>query len=261
MVDDPAVTATDTGWAAAEGYFAQLRTTGVDEADKRLLPALIRDRRMTRFQGIWDSVRAFGDQGAILHDAMVDRLAAPGADDDREARRTLGQVIGSLPAGIFANPSPAELRLLADPTLRSRAPGLIARQADRGAAAVPLLLDIIEYHSRAWAEARNDRTRRPEPGDNRDSVAIDAVRIAFCQLGPAAAPALPRLMALERERDAAHLPWGDREWTFALARMGKPVESFVKPDNLSGTTEQFHANLRRRLANFRPDQDCRSNFV
>lgn len=265
MVDDPTVTPTDTGWSAAEGYFAQLRKTGVDDADKRLLPALIRDPRMTRFQGIWDAVRALGDQGTVLRDAMVDRLAAPGADPeadaDREARRTLGQVIGSLPAGTFASPSPAELHLLADPALRSRAPGLVARQADRGAAAVPLLLDIIEYHSRAWAESRKDRNRRPEPGDNRDAVTIDAVRIAFCQLGPTASSALPRLMALDREREASRVPWGDREWTFALARLGQPVESFAKPANLSGTTEQFHANLRRRLANFRPDQDCRSNFV
>lgn len=260
MVDDPTVTAADTGWSAAEGYFAQLRKTGIDEADKRLLPALIRDQRMTRFRGIWDAVRAFGDQGTILRDAMVDRLAAPDGEDDREARRILGQAVASLPPGTFVSPSAAELRLLADPALRSRAPGLIARQADRGAAAVPLLLDIIEYHSRAWADSRNNRTRRPEPGDNRDAVTIDAVRVAFCRLGPAAAPALPRLMALERERDAANLPWGDREWTFALARMGQPIESFVKPDNLSGTTEQFHANLRRRLATYRSDQDCRSNF-
>ena len=261
MVDDPAVTAADTGWSAAEGYFAQLRKTRIDEADRRLLPALIRDQRMVRFRGIWDAIHAFGDQGAILRDAMVDRLAAPGSDDDREARRILGQAIANLPPATFASPSPAELRLLGDPALRSRAPGLIARQADRGAAAVPLLLDIIEYHSRAWADSRNDTTRRREPGDNRDAVTIDAVRMAFCRLGPAGASALPRLTALERERDAARLPWGDREWTFALARLGQPIESFVKPDNLSGTTEQFHANLRRRLANFRPDQDCRSTFV
>jgi len=67
-------------------------------------------------------------------------------------------------------------------------------------------------------------------------------------------------MALDREREASGITSGDREWTFALARLGQPVESFAKPDNLSGTTEQFHANLRRRLANFRPDRDCGPNF-
>jgi hypothetical protein len=260
MVDDPAVTVTDTGWAAAESYFAQLRKTGIEKADLRLLPALVRDPRMTRFQGIWDAVHALGDQGTILRAAMVDRLAAPEAEGDREARQTLGKAIASLPPGTFASPSPTELQLLADPALRSRAPGLVARQSDRGAAAVPLLLDIIEYHSRAWAESRNDRNRRREPGDNRDAVTIDAVRVAFCRLGPAAASALPRLMALADEREATGVPWGDREWTYALARLGQPVESFTKPGNLSGTTDQFHANLRRRLANFRPDQDCRPNF-
>jgi hypothetical protein len=222
---------------------------------------------MTRFHGIWEAVRALGDQGTILREPLVERLAAPEADadagteGDRDARRILGGVIASLPPGTFASPSPAELHLLGDPTLRSRAPGLIVRQADRGAAGVPLLLDIIEYHSRAWAESRKDPYRRPESGDNRDAVTIDAVRIALCRLGPIAASALPRMMSLDREHEASRVPWGDREWTFALARMGQPVESFVKPENLSGTTEQFHANLRRRLANFRADRDCQSNFM
>ncbi|MEO8375408.1 MAG: hypothetical protein ABI471_09290 [Sphingomonas bacterium] len=265
MVDDPAVTTADTGWSAAEGYFAQLRKTGIDEADRRLLPALIRDPRMTRFQGIWDAVRAHGDQGTILREAMVERLARPPADPeaeaDREARRTIGRVIASLPPGTFASPSPAELSILGDPTVRSRAPGLVARQSDRGATAVPLLLDIIEYHSRAWMESRNDRSRRPEPGDNRDAVMVDAARVAFCRLGLVAASALPRLIALDRERQASNILSGDREWTTTLARLGQPVESFAKPENLSGTTEQFHADLRRRLTNFQPDRDCRSTFM
>ncbi len=49
---------------------------------------------------------------------------------------------------------------------------------------------------------------------------------------------------------------GDRMWQLTLARLGKPVESFVKPINLSGTQAGFEANLRSRLTHYRPDH-CR----
>lgn len=261
MVDDPAVTATDTGWLVAEGYLAQLRETSIDDADRRLLPALIRDRRMTGFGDFWEVVRALGGQGTILREAMIERLAAPGADQELNAQRALARAIILLPPETFASPSPAELHLLNDPALRSRLPGLVARQADRGAAAVPLLLDIIEYHSRAWVRSRNDRSHPPEPGTNGDATMIDAVRVAFCRLGPAGASALPRLMALDRVREGSRLPWDDVERALTLARLGQPVESFAKPGYVDGTTEDFHATLHRGLAHFRPDEDCRVNFV
>jgi hypothetical protein len=44
----------------------------------------------------------------------------------------------------------------------------------------------------------------------------------------------------------------DRMWQLTLARLSKPVETFVKPRSLSGTQETFEAHLRTRLARFSP---------
>lgn len=261
MLADPRVTAADPGWAAAESYFRALRPGTITDADRALLPALIRDRRMTKFDGLWQAIRGLGDEGALLRAPMVDRLADPGPDEQDEAIRIIGNAIGTLPPGTFAQPTPAERALLADPVARLRARGVVARLSDRGAGAVPDLLEIIDYHARAWAAARADPRRRPSGRDNSDMVIVDAARVAFCRLGAEGATALPRLMALDQAGLLRPNISSDHEWTLTLARLGQPIESFVKPDNLSGTSEQFHANLRRRLANFRPDRDCQSSFT
>ncbi|HSI17366.1 MAG TPA: hypothetical protein VK980_06325, partial [Sphingomonas sp.] len=261
MLADPGVTATDPGWAAAESYLRALKPGTITETDRALLPALVRDRRMTKFDGMWDAIRGLGDEGILLRAPMVERLADPGPGAQDETVRILGNAIGTLPPGAFAHPTPAERALLADPVARLRARGVIARLSDRGAGAVPELLEIVDYHARAWAAARVDPKRRPSGRDNGDLVIVDAARIAFCRLGSEAAAALPRLMALDRAGLLQRGMSSDREWTLALARLGQPVESFAKPDNLSGTTEQFHARLRRRLENFRPDRDCESTFT
>jgi hypothetical protein len=260
MLADRQVTAADPGWAAAESYFRSLKRGTITDADRALLPALIRDRRMTRFDGMWDAIRGLGDEGALLRAPMVERLADPGPGKQDEAVRIIGSAIGTLPPGTFAQPMPAERALLTNPVARLRARGLVARQADRGADAVPGLLEIVDFHAHAWAAARAAPNRR-SGGDNSDLVIVDAARVAFCRLGIEAAAALPRLMALDRAGLLQRGVSRDREWTLALARLGQPVDSFAKPDNLSGTTEQFHANLRRRLANFRPDRDCESTFT
>jgi len=261
MLADRQVTSADPGWAAAESYFRSLKRGTITDADRALLPALIRDRRMTRFDGMWDAIRGLGQEGALLRAPMVERLADPGPGKQDEAVRIIGKAISTLPPGTFAQPTSAERALLTDPVARLRARGLIERQADRGADAVPDLLDIVDFHARAWAAARTDPNRRSGRGDNSDLVIVDAARIAFCRLGSEAAAALPRLMALDRAGLLQRGVSSDREWTLALARLGQPIDSFAKPDNLSGTTEQFHVNLRRRLENFRPDRDCESTFT
>ncbi|MDO7842839.1 hypothetical protein [Sphingomonas immobilis] len=255
MLRDPAVTAADPGWKLLENYFGGLRKGTPDATDRNLIVALIRDRRVTDLRGIWDAVRALGSDGTVLRAAMVDRLANPGADDARDVTRQLGRAVGTLPDGAFAVIAPEEIVLLADPDARRRAPGLVARQADRGTAALPMLLDIFEFHARAFAAKRNSKDGRRTIED--DSAMLGATQIAFCRLGPDAASALPRLEALDREGLFWRGLTDSRDWQLTLARIGKPVDSFAKPENLSGTEENFRRNLRNRLDRFDPTRDCR----
>ncbi len=122
---------------------------------------------------------------------------------------------------------------------------------------MPLLLDIIEVHARTLAAVRAEPRRQLTDDEKADAALADAARIGFCRLGPEGSSALPRLIDLDRQGLLGRTISNDRKWTLALARLGKPIESFAKPENLSGTTEAYHANLRRRLNNFQPDRNCR----
>jgi hypothetical protein len=251
MVADPSVTSSDPGWASAELYFAQLRKRPIDDVDRDLLPALIRDRRMRRFQGIWDVLKALGDEQPILRSAAVDRLTLPGPEDDNSdysAGKRMNMVIERQPPGTFASLTPAELALLNDLEGRRRAPALVMRLADSGAPAVPMLLDTLQPHL--------DALKAAQKSDKRDFEVIDAARVAFCRLGPAASAALPTLVQLY---DQGGLGSYNESWRFVLARLGHPVENFIKPDNMGGTNEQYQARMRREVADFK-DEYCRSNF-
>lgn len=253
MLDDPRVTADDSGWAAVETYFTGLGKS-VGPEDRTMIPALIRDPRNRHFEGLWSAIRALGPDAAILREPFVARLASD--PNPAEQTRYIGRAIDTLPPGIFAVPSDAERALLADPLLRGRAPGLVMRQADRGAAAVPDLLSILEDHLRgaAAAIARRDTSR------SADREMIDAVRVALCRLGPQGASALPRIAALDARGILSRRLDQDEDWQVALIRLGRSAETMAKPANRSGTEAQYRARQQARAAD-RPEMACRSSFV
>ncbi len=252
MLGDPRVTAEDSGWASVEVYFTGLGKT-LDPADRALIPALVRDPRNRHFRGIWDAIRALGPEGAILRAPFVERLASD--PKPAEETRYLGRAIDKLPADIFAVPSDAERALLDDPALRVRAPGLVMRQADRGAAAVPALLAILDYHARNPASASSRTT-----GDAPDRVMIDAVRVALCRLGPQGASALPRLAALDASGILPRRLDEDQDWQVTLIRLGRSADTVRKPANMTGTEANFRARQRTRAAG-EVEFACSSNFV
>ncbi|MEG3178343.1 hypothetical protein U1872_19035 [Sphingomonas sp. RB3P16] len=256
MLADPRVTAEDPGWAAADAFFTGMRRT-IEPGDHALLVALIRDHRMTRFEGFWDAKQALRDDSAFLRAAIVERLTTV-TDDDREANpiRVLSSILYAMPPGTFATPSAAERALLADPVMRLRAGGLIMRQADRGAAAVPDLVAMLGYHVRA-ERAANAMPKRRRRISSDDSVAIEAVRVALCRLGPDGAAALPDIAALDAEALPPQRFDRRSTWHLTLARLGYPIDSLDIPQGYSGTNERYRENLRRRLEHFRADSDCR----
>ena len=131
-----------------------------------------------------------------------------------------------------------------------------SKRCVRGAAAVPVLVEMLDYHLRQIAE---NKTKRGASSDG-DLVVVDRVRMAFCQLGPAASAALPVIDALTSQGLVDRRFAEGREWHLMLARMGKPIEDIPKPQNLSGSEAQFHRNLQQRLDRFRADTDCRGQW-
>jgi hypothetical protein len=164
------------------------------------------------------AVGAFGNSASDFRAPIVARLLATPYAERAPAVETLGLALGMMPFGSFANLTPAERKLLADRQRRRWASGLIARLSDRGAASLPLLLELLE----------DRKTRGP-------------ARQALCVLGPAAGPVLAQVASRMTETERAH----DYKWSLTLARMGEPVERL---HSNSQSDAELHQQLRYDLA-------------
>jgi hypothetical protein len=218
----------------------------VRPGDTALVARLLADRRVREFSGIYQPIKALGLDASALREPMVRRVLASSYPEDRDPAHTLGSALSALPAGLFSKPTSEEGQLLADGERRRWASGLVLRQADRGASAAPDLIRIIEQ-----AYARPIPKRSYEDPD-RLSDANAAVH-ALCLLGPAAGFVLPSLEALIQTGSVPPRALDSGDWQLMLARLGRPVESFVKPENLSGTQDGFEGRLRSRLSRFKPE--------
>lgn len=254
-LDDATLPASDPAFRLAEPWLRSLEGQTATDGDARLLVRAIRDPRVTNVDGIWGAIKALGDRAADLRAPMVERIASADLSMG-EPPKSIGRALNSLPPGTFVSMTETERSILADPQRRVLAPGLISRQSDRGAAAEPVLLEMLDYHLRKIA----DNKRKRGASSDGDLVVVDRVRMAFCQLGPAASAALPVIDALTSQGLVDRRFAEDREWHLMLARMGKPIEDIPKPQNLSGSEAQFHRNLQQRLDRFRPDRDCRGQW-
>jgi hypothetical protein len=252
---DVSLPASDPAFKLADPWLRSLDGQALTDDDRALLAALIRDRRVTDYNGIWGAIKAMGDHAAELRGPMVDRIASLDWRTDANLK-SIGRALASLPPGTFAKLNETEQTILADPERRTMAGGLISRQADRGAAAVPMLTGFLEFHLRELA--RPSAERYPVRPDH--MVVVDQVRMAFCQMGRDASAALPAIDALAAQGLIDRRFADNRDWQLMLARIGKPIASIPKPPNLSGSENRFRRSLQQRLNRFRPDRDCRAQW-
>jgi hypothetical protein len=253
VVADASVPKEDAAFRLVRPFFDAMSRSGVEPSDVALVRGLIADPRVGDFGGIHQAIAALGPNGGVLRDAIVARIrsADPGTSS---GVALLGSALASMPAGIFAEASADESALLRDVERRGMARGLIVRQADRGGAAASPLADMIAEHLSLAKAAREDRSRRTGFRDNMDVV--HAARDGLCRIGRAGSSVLAFLDALDEQGLVPPMLRDDRAWQFMLARLGKPIETIGKPDNLSGDQPAFHARLRARLAGYRGVRDC-----
>jgi hypothetical protein len=254
-VANPALPASDAAFKLVPPWLNSLSQPPLSADDIMLLKAVIRDSRVRDFNGLWIVVKTLGPASGALREPLVDRIATLDWRADKELK-LLGAILDKLPPGTFAVPSAKERAILADPDRRTMASGLIVRLADQGAAAVPQLLDLLDYH---LAQLMAEREKRYDPTPEH-MIVIDRVRMALCRLGPAGASALPRIEALMTKSPAYADRMDGREWQLMLARIGKPIRDIAKPADISNTVNQFHANLQSRLDHFNLDRDCQSQW-
>jgi hypothetical protein len=198
-------------------WLATLDWQHLSDADVDVLAGLIADPRTTGLERLYaGSAKHVSPR---LRRPIAIRLVAPATDDP--LRHTLNTLVRNMPAGTYARLLPEEKSLLADRELRLRSSALVARLADQGPDAVPLLLDILNQDVTV------------QPWAKRHWILAD-IRRAFSALGRDAGGALP---TVERLFDLPRSPLTNSsndyfDWRVAMVRMGKPVETLAFPANM-----------------------------
>jgi len=241
--------ASDPAFALSDRVLGDIGKNGLQPGDAELVEAIIADPRTKGFQGMWDVIRRMGPDAVRLRGPIARRILAARYPEDLASNAyALGMALNSLPAGAFAMPIDDETRLLDDPGRRNWATGLIMRQADRGAEAVPLLTRIL---AEGWQQPIAKNGRR-----SRDLEAAQAARHGLCLIGPDAQSALPVIEQLVRNGNMPQRQLDQRNWQMTMARLGKPIEGFSSPRGSSQSDAQTQEALRRRLERFNPQRDC-----
>lgn len=260
-VKNPDLPASDPVFAKVPEAMRLLNATPPEPADADLLIALIQDRRVTNFHWVWRTVDKIGADSARLHDPLVRRIWA-----DYQSRDVVGPLAAQLPrivhrAGAI---TADEAAILASPDRRVHALGLIEMQAEGGADAVPMLVRIAGEHVDRWFALRAHPTRHIEY----ELGPVDAARVALCRIGPSARAHVAALRALATSVHSEFNPFASPSWGVAFARAGVPLADIPMPvrlygwpaETLFGTHAGYEADIRKRLAAFRPEIQCRPGF-
>lgn len=249
-IDDPSLPDADPIFALSETWMRSLTPEVIKEEDQKLLIALIKDRRVKNFFGIWNATKALRDGSAILRRPILARIEADYSD--AEIVKPLAAPLARLPKG-DENDHADELYILNSPELRLYAGGLIIHQSEYGRAAVPLLLKIIREHATRWVAARQGQSNRMIA----DEIGpIDAAQVALCRIGPDAKEAVAELQQMTAQGLLSRNILDDRSWNFMLARLGAEINDIEKPRGLNISQERYSRNLRERLAAYDARRDC-----
>ncbi|OYY76696.1 MAG: hypothetical protein B7Y43_14305 [Sphingomonas sp. 28-62-20] len=251
LVGNRSAPASDPAFGLVDGWMQSLGLATVQDDDRKLLVDLIKDKRVTQFQSIDDAIVHFGDDLTVLHAPILRRIAADGAN--REVVQPLAAQLYRLP-----DRSPAIIALedaiLKDPKKRRYADGLIVQQADRGAAAVPLLIRIIREHAERSQIAREQAINN-HPDQEIEPIA--AARIALCRIGPAAIGAVDALREMMANDLLPERTLDDINWKVMLARIGTPLHEITKPSSRGQITEaKFQERLGKNMVDFDVRRGC-----
>jgi hypothetical protein len=222
-------------------WLATLSWRTLDDADVALLGRLIADPGVQGLDRLYDGYASA--VAPALRPAIARRLRDPATDD--RLRNRLNDLVRHMPAGTYTTLLPDEAALLADRDVRLRSSVLAGRLSDQGAAALPLIVQLLEEDTRV------------EPWARRRWMIAD-LRRALARLGKDGAPALPLVSRLFEARPSPITnTWRDAQnWRVAMVRMGRPVETLPFPDHLKPeTVARDREQITKRVAGDVRDDD------
>ncbi len=199
-------------------YIEQLMQQGPERRDFARLRNLIVDSRLTSFPGLASLARRQSSLAPTLFDAMLDRLPQAASLKRGGPFEELDRLAESLPAELFRRPDPRWDALLADPAARAESTHLVFRLVERGNAAAPQLLAMLNAAPAARETWTKDRSA--------------AIR-AFCALGPSASE---HLTPLRGYAAAGSIPARIQQWVTwkaMLVALGASLSEFPEAERKS----------------------------
>lgn len=206
--------------------------------DGALVAKILADPRITDLAPFFKSHEKRAP--VALRGALATRILMPTTSPQDRTR--LARLLKEMPAGTFASMTADERTILGKFAYRKDSAPLIERLADRGPAALPDLVAILQDSAAI------------EPWRARENL-VRGARRGLARLGPAAKPALPlvlRLFAQNRLGDS----WRNSvEWRVAMVRMGLPPEQLPwpeswKPEQISRERAEIVEAVAKRDATF-----------
>jgi hypothetical protein len=257
-LNDPALTEKSPAFKVMEAYFEAVGGTASDE-DVALISRIVADPRLSRIEGAWH-LKLPNDQARAIYDAYTARVVAAGAPAEL-GRSLMQQFVANQGADSIRLIGPAQEALLADPSKRLAVPELVKALGYGEAGNAPRLLAMLKTHAGVVTDIQQQRQSRAIGSYDRQAerdanlAVMGAAESGLCLLGP-------RASAVRDELDAfltsgvmpQHMVEGhsQTDWNVILARMGKPIEAFAKPERMSGSEENYRRNLRAKVERWKP---------
>lgn len=180
------------------------------------------------------AIDAFPERAVEISDVALARVAS--LPPDSGDIYWMNFTIDRFPAGTFAHPTAGMLAVLRSPERRRRMPRLVARLAEGGAEAGPMLLDLFR-------RAVDGEGNGGEPDINTVRATLDGL----CRLGPKAAPAYRMVEEGVRSHPRLNEAFGQTAWWAAVrVRLGRPAETIAPPPGAwEGWPVEYHERLEK----------------
>lgn len=244
---DPRRGRDDAGLLLANAVMVDIARNDAKAGDADLLAKAIADDRLTKIEPRHEIAGKLGADYTTIADSAIARLARlPASDPANFPYRALNTIVAQMPAPWFAAPPSTLTDLLRDPFIAARSDGIIYKLDAGGAAAVPLLTEIVTRGA--------ERVSRIEDKGYARSGATDGMQAAvaaLCRIGPPARSALGPIIAAKQKLIGTAERWRDRNpgkysalwqglkvndgFVVTLVSFGVPITAFRAPDQPSST--------------------------
>jgi hypothetical protein len=260
-LNDPSLTEKSPGFKVMESYFKAIGDKATPE-DIEILKRLFSDGRISRYEGAW-GLNLPVEQMIPIYNAYTKRVIAQGAPLSFQ-KSLMSNAVSKLGPDAFKLIGSDQLTLLNDPSTRLAVPELVRALGYGGPKSGRVLIQYLKQHAGAVANIQRMRENREVSGyglqAQRDAnlTMIGAAQKALCLMAPKDPSLLKQLEhVLNSGIMPPHLVKGHNrtDWDVLLVRMGKPVSSLEKPEDLSGHVASHRDRVQQRANRWKPD-DC-----